>query len=286
MYLSEDRYRIRLYDLIDEETTRVIKQLNGSGLGTINHHGNVSSADVTTQVQKYDAACKSLVAMASICGQWGSASDINIWQRVQQRIYSATGSNGNVLFLEFQRYPITLITYACCLGAILSGNYALICGLVSTTLKKTDRQEQAAIEIVPPFFMLSHAQDWGRLLEGRAQRYAPLNDWLHDVLLNQIGHLFASTEAFTYAFDRVEILLALAFGEHGTKSFQIKYRPPGSFGYRFSNREKIISEIVESLKELENESPYVTSGLIGETADTCHEQIRILNESIGRLNWH
>nr|WP_315485346.1 SIR2 family protein [uncultured Undibacterium sp.] len=285
-YLSEDRYRIRLYDLIDEETTRVIKQLNGSGLGNINHRGNVGSADITTQVRKYDAACKSLVAMAAVCGQWGSVDNINIWQRVQQRFYSATGSNGNVLLLEYQRYPISLITYACCLGSTLPGNFELILGLVTTNFKKPDCKEQAAIEIVPPFCMLSHAQDGGRLLEGLDKRYAPLNDWLHDVLLGQIGHLFSSAEEFTYAFDRVEILLALAFGAHGANSFQRTYRPPGSFGYRFSNREKIISEIIESLKDFENESPYITSGLIGDTADTCREQIRILNEFIGRLNWH
>ncbi|MGZ8982341.1 MAG: SIR2 family protein [Methylotenera sp.] len=285
-YLAEDRYRIRLYDLIDEECTRVIGKLNSSDLGNVNINAPITSTELTTRVRKYEAVCKPLIAIAATCGQWGGSQSAEIWQRTQQRLYSTMGTSGNTLLHEYQRYPITLITYAACLGAISSGNLGFISTLVQTKLRKKDTLEKIAIDIVPPCCMLQQPKEWGGLLEGMSNRHLPLNDWLHNTLFDYLGEVFPSGDAFTIAFDRVEVLLALAFGKHGERSFQKTWRPPGCFGFRRENMNLIIAEITNSLTVLDAESPFVKSNLFGDTVGECNEQLSIFSEFIGKLHWH
>lgn len=281
-YLAEERYRIRLHDLIDEEVTRVIEKLNTSGLLSAN--ADISNAELTARVRKYEAACKTLVAMAAICGQWGDKQSAEIWQRVQQRLYSVIAPGGVIKLLEYQRYPITLITYAGCLGALLSGNFSFISTLVQTKLKKQHTTDKKALEIVPPFLMLQ-MREWAQILEGMDRRHAPLNDWLHSTLHDYLGEMFTSSDSFTLAFDAVEILLALAFGKNEVVTFTSGWRPPGCYGYRRDNFNLTITDITNSFTALGEESPYVKSGLFGNTTAECLEQINALAEFKGKLRW-
>lgn len=283
-YLAEDKYRIRLYDLIDDEVSRVIERLNLSNLLATN--GDVTSEAITEKVRKYEATCKPLMAMAATCGQWGGLQTSDIWQRVQQTLYSVTKSGGTVMLLEYQRYPLTLVTYAACLGAILSNNFAFLSALVQTSLKQRDHDKIKAIDVVPPCCMLQHPREWGAILEGMKNRRTPLNDWLHKTLQDNIGELFLSDDAFTFAFDSVEVLLALAFGKHGNYEYNPSWRPPGCYGYRRGNFDLTIAEITNSFEVLGEESPYVISGLFGNSVAECLEQINILTEFKSQLHWH
>lgn len=281
-YLVEDKYRIRLHDLFDEEVTRVIDKMNSLDLYASN--GDVTGAAITQKVRKYWATCGSLVAMAFTCGQWGGLESANILQRVQQRLYWATGNGGAVILLEYQRYPLTLITYAACLGAVLSENFAFISTLMQTKLRKESLNEIQAIHIVPPFRMLQNFQ-WAQILDGMENRNAPLNDWLHGTFHNTFGSIFTSSESFTLAFDTVEVLMALAFGKFGGATYNPNWRPPGCYGYRNANFNLIIAEIKTSIEKLGAESPYVASALIADTPNECFLQINTLIEFKGRLNW-
>ena len=280
-YLAEDKYRIRLYDLINDETIRVIERLDLSGLLATN--GETSSVAITEKVRKYEATCKQLMAMAATCGQWGGLQTSDILQRVQQTLYSATKTGGTVILLEYQRYPLTLVTYAACLGALLSKDLKFINTLLQTKLRKEhDRTETKALDIVPPFCMLQYPKEWGALLEGMSKQKFPLNDWLHKTLSECLGESFSSNDEYTLAFDTIEILLALSFGKH---SGSHTWRPPGCYGYRTGNFELVISDIKNSMATFAEDSMYVKSKLFGNSVAECLEQIQILSEFSGRLRW-
>lgn len=280
-YLAEDKYRIRLYDLINDEVTKVTERLDSSGLLASN--GDTTSAAITENARKYEAICKPLIAMAATCGQWGGSQTSDIWQRVQQTLYSITKSGGTVILLEYQRYPLTLVTYAACIGSVLSGNLTFINTLLQNKLKQGSRSDVKAIEIVPPFCMLQYPKEWGALLEGMSNRKFPLNDWLHNTLRESVGEWFSSNDEYTLAFDTVEILLALSFGKHVSAN---DWRPPGCYGYRHGNFELVIGDLRNSFDKFAEDSPYVKSGLFGSSVAECLEQIKVLSEFFGKIRWH
>ncbi len=90
---------------------------------------------------------------------------------------------------------------------------------------------------------------------------------------------------YTLVFDKLEILMALNYA-HKTKGFSGSYwASPGAFGYRSGNRNRILQEIEESLSTMQAESPYVTSGIFGETVAKCQQGVKALKQFIPTLYW-
>lgn len=269
-YLAEDRYRIRLSDLIEEETDRAVAQLFSAPM-TVAQAGEVNSANLSARVRQYEAICKTLVHLAFICGQWGAPEVAKIWQRLQQKIYSRCESNGNQLLLEFQRYPISLITYAACMGAALAENFGFITPLLTGEFRHEYREPKLAVEVFPPNRWQCQSEG-GRLLDGMERSHASVSDWLHSTLEAEFNSHFPSADDFTLCFDRAEILIALGFLGHADKSHWQDWHPTGAFGYRVENRHRIVKQLTEALNGAGKEKLLV-SRLFGATDVECLENL-------------
>ena len=97
---------------------------------------------------------------------------------------------------------------------------------------------------------------------------------------------------YTFVFDKLEILMALSYAHHkknwssDMQSSDLYWVPPGAFGYRFENRNQILQEIGESLSKKRDESPFVTCGIFGETAEACEQGLAALEQFISKwLRW-
>ena len=85
-------------------------------------------------------------------------------------------------------------------------------------------------------------------------------------------------------FDRLEILIALGAGSRKEENWLGYWAPPGCFGYRHQNRERILSEIRSSLDGNGNGSAYVKSRIFGTTAEQCKSEIEKLTDFLSKLN--
>lgn len=269
-YLAEDRYRIRLHDLLEEEAERAVAKLFSPQMA-VAQVGEVTSASLTARVRQYEAICKTLMHMAFTCGQWGSPEVAKFWQRIQQKIYSHSESNGNQLLLEFQRYPISLITYAACMGAALAENLGFITPLLTGEFRHEYREPKLAVEVFPPN-RWQRQSEGGRLLEGMEQLLKPVNERLHNTLQAEFNSHFPSADAFTLCFDRAEILIALGFLGHAGKSYGEDWHPTGAFVYRVENRHMIVKQLTDALSGNDQEK-LLASRLFGTTDAECRENL-------------
>ncbi|MEJ2794961.1 SIR2 family protein [Iodobacter sp. LRB] len=263
-YLAEDKYRIRLGDLIHEEAKRAAHLLWEGEFG--NFHAVFDSPSITRRVRYYDQTCQSLVAMGFACGKWGDENGVQHWQDVQKRLRGHFAANGSVAYLGYQNYPISLISYAACLGALQSNNLGFVTKLLTTVFLRENGATKGALDSVPPFCWIDHVQN-GQMLEGMDHRYAPINDWLHDELKCQLGHLFPSVDEFTLSFDRLEILIGLVFSAYGGSIFVKDWAPPGAYGYRKGNYRLVIDEVKASIETHLDASEYITSKLLGSSKE-------------------
>ncbi len=258
--------RIRLADLITEEARRVCKELNS--VSFTNTSEDVTAKTVTVRVRRYDTLLQTLVGLAFQCGRWGDVQAMEYIADVQRRLYWTRGSQGLTLWLAYQAYPVSLVTFAALLGAAIQERCNAIKPLITNSLESPSRQPVLAVDVVPPYCLLSEEpRRWGQFLEGKGNRLAPVNEWICEVLWSQLGEEFTSKADFELKFDWVEVMLAMANHKLCPAVFNPEYHPPGSFSYRGANLDRVVKLILQSLDTSCAESQYVTSQLIGTTAE-------------------
>ncbi|MCU1019227.1 SIR2 family protein [Stenotrophomonas maltophilia] len=286
-YLAEPNHRIRLADLVGGEVDRVLDAISTPAFAL--QGGPAPDANTfTARVRSYEAACETLVAMAAVGGYWVEDWHYATWQTALTRLATRRGESGFNLWVESQRYPATLLLYALGLGAVEAGERGLLFlgKLFGTTVHREHREDQTAVELLPAFCLFERGNEPAKLLEGMDRRYAPLNDWLHTLLLPRFRSLVPSESRFSYCFDRLEVLMALSFAHHAKRADGWPYWvPPGCYGYRRDSLDRIVKEMQSSIESLGDKSPYVRSGIFGHSAEKCIAGINAFIAWVRELRW-
>ena len=277
-YLSEPKYRIQLSDLINETVDRIIEATSGEAYSV--RGPSIDTASVTARVRSYEAACSTLLAMASVGGFWVEEEHYPVWQRVLLRLSTAPVA-GTVRWLQLKRYPGTLLLYALGLGAVANNRLEFLGRLFATTVDRRNQRDISAVQILPPFCLFNDRREM-QILEDMERRHAPLNDWLHSVLRQPAKRVISSDDEYTLFFDKLEILIALGCAYRESSD----WAPMGAFGYREENRSRTLQEIEKSISTLQEQSPFVSSGIFGETVEQCAQSLEIFKGFIAKVHWY
>ena len=287
-YLSEARHRIRLSDLVDGVVEHVIEATSGEAFGTEGPRPDTVSA--TARVRRYEAACSTLLALATVGGFWAEDEHVLLWQRAVSRLGSTRSISGYGIWVDLGRYPGSLLLpdetgYALGIGAVEAGRLGLLGRLLETPIREEHREDETAIQVLPPGCLFDGNGHVMRMLEGMERRHAPLNDWMHTALRPPAGRIIPKDSRYTFVFDKLEILIALNYIHgHSRDSLDI-WLPLGAFGYRRETRGRIVQEIEESLSSRRNDSPFVKCGIFGDTEEVCRQRLATLKDVIAETRW-
>ena len=283
-YIPDPQHRIRLSDLIDNTVEQVVEVISGEAF-SVEGDPEPTTELVTARVRGYEAACSTLLALATTGGYWSEEEHYPVWQRAMERLGSTPSSSN--FWLELQRYPATLLLYALglgALGAVEAGRLRSLGRMLGTTIHREHREDVPAVEILPPFCLFSYGRQQIRMLEGMHESYVPLNDWMHETLRPYAERIIRDKNRYTLVFDKLEILMALSYAHH-RGGWPESHRVLGVFGYRPETRDRILQEIGESLSAKQDESPFVTCGIFGETAEDCEQGLEALEQFISKFTW-
>ena len=270
-YLSGPEHRIQLSDLIASVVEQVVMATSGEGF-EVQGGESPTIQSVTARIRKYDAACQTLLAMASTAGFWAEDDNLLGWERALERFYTTTTESDNSVWNTMKMYPGVLATYSIGLGAVESDRLDAL----SSILEKTIVDNSSVSNTTTVLFKLADGMAPFTALEGFEKSHAAINDWLHGALRQPIKSLIADDVKYSYVFDKCEMLVSLANKHSRTHSWM----PLGSFIHRRVNAERILTEIVESIRVHNDDSPFVASGIFGENKDECMESIKHFNEYI------
>lgn len=281
-FMTEPKFRIQHEDLVVAEVERVAAQLNFEKYPPL-FNQELNTDFLTSRVRSYELLMQSVLAMAVQGGYWAEPAQYKAWTRALARLGSAQPpQSGVVTVSEFQKYPASLTFYCLGLAAVEAGKWDFITELCETAISRETREDELAIDILPSGSLIQQ-YGHGKLLEGMDGRFAPLSDWMRNLFLPIFRQLIPSETKYTYVFDKLEILFALAQSVRRKESW---YRVPlGAFGYRAQNRERILDEIETSIDSKGTESPYLSSALLGNHPDAALDQIKKLKQHVSKLNW-
>lgn len=281
-YMPEPRHRIRRSDLIEETVDEVVERLSDETF-TPTGPNPPTSESITHRVRAYDAACSRLTAMAVVAGRWAEEEHWSEWKRVLVRLAGTrriTETAQLNLWSDLQRYPATLLLYALGLGAVDGNHLEFLNSLLTTKVRVDNGKEMTAAEALSPSLMSS--EDEMRELEGMAGRSTPLNDWINGVMRVSAEHTMRDDTRFTHAFDKLEILIAVAVGR--VQGWGGHYAAPGCSCYRRGRSYSRIMEVIrDSVAREKGDSAYVRSGILGTDWEECHDRLRDLDDFVGRI---
>lgn len=279
-YLSEPHYRIQLSKHISKTVERVIKDINDQDFDYQSPDSDCES--VTARVRNYEAVCLPLLSVAAIGGRWAKNEHSQYWGEAIELLATTPLGGGRDPWLALRKYPGLLLIYALGLGALHSGNLQFLGNILKRReFHETGRSEDRYV-LTSSINALGLASliPWDRLLVGMERHHVPLSDWIHDVLRLPLKETIPSDQRYTLTFDRLEILTAL--GYYHLQEYR-DWFPMGAFVYRSSNRKLILQETRESLTKSGPMSPYVASGIFGESPEECLELLVSFESFVSRV---
>lgn len=282
-YLSEDRYRIQLHDLVSGELATVQGQLSLDQfpLG----HPEPSEKTFVERVRRFEAICSKLVPIVATGVYWGTPEGDELWRRCVRALAVNTFSSGTSydVWSYLHYYPVTLVTYAAGLAALLRGRLDLIRKLVAETKAETSFREPEPIATVVgserALRMAQHLHD----RPGQPPRKTPGSDYLYAYLRQVLADVFGRDIPWEEHFDNWEILLCLLSMEIDENSYWA-----GRFAWRGSHIHGVnplLTNLEQTVRKQRDSHPYLVAGMFEGKPDKLLQRIDGLKNVTKRMRF-
>jgi hypothetical protein len=262
-YLAEDRYRIRLHDLLMGSVEDARSRWNAAGLEL--NSPQPSDETIIARVKAYDASMEVLLPLAAELGKWARKEHIGaVCETLEALCSRAPIVNGSYnLWRELSRYPATLFLYSVGISALRSKNFELIGQLLSIPIRDAQGEEEPAVSALLPMCVVDKRESLWPLFEGQ-RRHTPLSDWLEmrmRALLapNSVAEQYR--DPFVQIFDEFEMISAVVYRAMIRSKRSHLWVPFGCWGWRRSGQEGILESLRTDLSSKKEQSKLMKLGV-------------------------
>ena len=285
-YLVDPAAKIRLRDLLYEETEKLVGELNETAFPGQTSLSN--SEELKRRIDKYDALSETLLSMVVTGCFWGDQPQTKLWVDCLERIANATGGrNGLVYLIKLRYYPALLLLYGAGLAAVAAGNFQTLKSILSQPKVKNERGIEVPIctEIYTYSVM---EKDLARLLPGYDRRHTPASDYIFERLRAPLREYTPRDDDYLSNFDYFEYLLALVYVDlHHRDREDAWWGPIGCFGWRGRNygaAGAIVKIDNELATEGENWAP-LRAGFFGGSIEQAKTAKEKFNAFLSKINF-
>jgi hypothetical protein len=232
-YLLEERYQIRLHDLVMEETERVYGNLSEANFPV--QGVSFSVEELKQRLTRYEASLETLTPLLATGCYWGTPAHQKLWVKVLERIGNPSGGKtGLVVWLNLRLYPALLLLYASGLAAVAADKYSTLAALLTDSIYNEDSERiPLALKLVPVRIVDNDAMN--QMLGKRF--YTPVSEHLSEVIRAPLREFLPDDVTYEITFDRFECLFALIYADFLKKQGRGVWGPVGRFGYKLRNDE-------------------------------------------------
>ncbi|NAS89256.1 hypothetical protein C4E24_05900 [ANME-1 cluster archaeon AG-394-G21] len=250
-YLAEPRHRIRLHDLVHEETERVYQELLSERFDTQN---NKITEDVFQQhMREYEALIERLIAMLAALSYHDTGENAHLLTRCIEWLTQVPRRNRKNVVIQLQYYPALLLTYAAGISALAAKRFHNLAAILKDQKYRDSNEKKPAIDGLNVWSVFMEPK-W--LPNRNALNNTP-NDYLFDLLRPVLRDYLPGDTRYEETFDTFEYLLALTYLDVVNES----YAPEGRFGWRYTGRTMWSSGLVEDNWDRSLLAEFVRTGL-------------------------
>lgn len=284
-YLEEEKYKIRLHDLVMQETKNLIDNISSKNYST--QEPRPDGDELLRRIKQHEARTEILQSLFITGGYWGNQNTADIFVKSLERLADQKRQTGGyTAWVNIQLYPLLLLIFSAGLAALAAENYSMLFALILKPQNKNAvRGKEPLILSVFPSAVIE--QDVGRLLPNMDRRWTPTSDYLVETLSSPLKEYISEQYDLEDKFDRLEYLIGLSIVDHLLQTSDYPWGPIGRFGW---NRRRLNNSIVSQIKneleiEKDNWKP-LKAGFFGGSLDRANTaQINML-EQLKQISWY
>jgi hypothetical protein len=262
-FLTEDRFRVDLRELVHNEVEREIKALAPLPAQYRIQRGVYDEGQYIARLELYESSMEMLIPLIAHGCFYGSDSQAVIWRDAIIRIASLSKpQGGHQDLVRLQGYSACMLLYAGGIVATAAQKYGTLRILLReaktpASMSFQHLEKELIFQVAP-----ADVLDKGTLNALKGQRaWTPACDRVHDVLRGPLRPLVPDDDDFDDLFDRFEYLFALVrfditSSKQGPETIWAP-TPVGRFGWRgrdYGRRGSHVSEALEIESDTEKEA--------------------------------
>jgi SIR2-like domain len=216
-YLSEDRYRIDLDDLLSSEVDRTIRAISATS-ETRAEDPEGAADPYLGDLRRLEAVSETCIRLFATAGRyadpesWGAVSDA-----LSRLLNQQPTGRPSVFPRGLHNYPALLCLYSAGVGAVSSERYGLLAELLRVH-QLAEYDQRAASQALRAGEVMNEREVnriW-KTLNARTNDYlTPMSEYLHAAVRGAVSQYIPSDVAYDLAFDRFEYLAALLTAHDG-----------------------------------------------------------------------
>jgi len=207
-YLSEDKYRIKLYDFESEEVQRIY--CNFSSERFVNVENNLTKDTFQKRLQEYKKSLAILVGILNTIIYFAKGKHSDLITMTMERLIP---QNSNLQEIHsFNRFPLLILTYSIGIIALERKNYKDLAALLLCSHFKDNDEKKHIIEIInSERVFTSKWIKWLPTYPDKNIPHTPVSDYLHSYMREIVNTYLPNDKKYEDFFDIFEYLTGLIY---------------------------------------------------------------------------
>lgn len=286
-FLEEEKYRIRLHDLVMGETDRLLTAMSDKNFPIDIH--KVSKDALLGRMSAYDAVSEILLGLI-ITGCYWSDTYGDLAAKALERVANPSKNfTGSLVWERLRWYPAMLLMYGGGIASVAAGNYENLAVLLAKPKVQVINKSGLLPAAVALYSSTLFEDDiYGLFTDSHTDPYA-LNRHLFEALKGPFAETMPMEDEYWSSFNTFEYLLTLVHADIQAKINVSDYfwGPPGLFMSERERRNGAVTmrTVKQQAKEQGNEWPPLKAGLFDGTYERFEKVVAGVEDLLEINRW-
>jgi hypothetical protein len=280
-YIADDRYRIKLDDLIVQEIRKVL-DLTSQDHFPLNIN-NITTDDIVSRLSKYEEILKPLRGIVTVLCYWGDEKHRPLIQKIISRLAERNiAQSGTTVLINLRWYPICLLFYTGGLASVASEKYKNLASLFMTEGPDIEDRRKTKSVILSMCNEMTDLNDTFKKIPGHEKNYVPRSEYIFKTLQPGLEDIIFLGNSYEHLFDIYELLQMFVYADLE----DCEWGPFGRFGWKHSQkRDTLVKDYIEDAKKQGSKWPPIQAGLFKSDINRFNEISGFLLPKLDQMHW-
>jgi len=279
--ISDDRYRIKLDDLIVQEIRKALD------LTSQDHFplsvSNPTVDEIVNRLSMYEEIFRPLRAILTVVCNWGGEKHRPLVEKTISRVAERNTPEGGIKSLVRLRwYPLSLLLYTGGIAAIASDNYGCLATLLTAGAPDPEYRRKTKPVILPMCDAMADLDGAFKRIPSHEKNYVPRSEYMFKILQPHLEDIVFLGNSYERLFDIFELFQMFVYAD----LLNIDWGPYGRFAWKQARgRDTLVTDFVEGAKKQGNAWGPIKAGLFKSDINRFSEMSELLLPHIREFNW-